>query len=150
MSRLHSSLSSPPLLTPRDVGFMPTSLGQLVQPLVSHSIMSDSVIPWTITHQAPLSIGLNSLQVNSFLSKPFRDLPVDSYHGTSLILLLGVAAANLILVNTYLPRLLYNPHLLAYLCSPTPCPPTSAVSFPVCFASDSFLVSLGYLLCPKH
>ena len=56
MSRLHSSLSSPPLLTPRDVGFMPTSLGQLVQPLVSHSIMSDAVIPWTITHQAPLSI----------------------------------------------------------------------------------------------
>ena len=43
---------------------------------VSHSVVSDSAIPWTVAHQAPLSLGLSRQEYWSGLPFPFlRDLP---------------------------------------------------------------------------
>ena len=38
---------------------------------VSHSVVSDSATPWTIAHQAPLSMGFSRHEYQSGLPFPF-------------------------------------------------------------------------------
>ena len=38
--------------------------------VLSHSVMSDSVIPWTVAHQAPLSMGILQARIQEWIAGP--------------------------------------------------------------------------------
>ena len=39
--------------------------------MLSHSVMSDSVTPWTVAHQAPLSMGILQERILEGVANPF-------------------------------------------------------------------------------
>ena len=45
-------------------------LGKLCA-LLSSSVMSDSVSPWTVAHQAPLSMGILQAEIVEWVAMPF-------------------------------------------------------------------------------
>ena len=49
---------------------MKGNVGQRVYVCISHSFVSHSVIPWTVTHQAPLSMGFSGQEYQSGLPFP--------------------------------------------------------------------------------
>ena len=46
------------------------SLGENVCRVLSHSVMSNSVTPWTVTYQAPLSMGIFQARIVEWVAMP--------------------------------------------------------------------------------
>ena len=54
---------------------------------VGHSVMSDSVTPWTLVHQAPLSMGFSRQEYWSRVPfPPPRDLPDSGIESLSFVI----------------------------------------------------------------
>ena len=75
---------------------------------VGHSVMSDSVTPWTLVHQAPLSMGFSRQEYWSRVPFPIPgNLPVPEIEPESPVL----QAESLLSKPPGKPPMLFKPHL---------------------------------------
>ena len=57
--------------------------------LFSHSVMSDSATPWTVAHQAPLSMGILQARILEWVAMPFSRGSSQPRDGTPVSLIAG-------------------------------------------------------------
>ena len=126
---------------------------------VCHSVVSDSfVTPWTVAHQAPLSMGILQVRILEWIAIPFsrgssqpRDQTQVSCIAGGFFTIWATREASVMLINPFLPQwsklcfnfLIYSivhihAHLLCYLSLPSICPKlplSGAISNPLILKS---------------